>query len=266
MGSDLGLAFVTPGDDQANELARWHQRYLQQAQWTADIRAYLLKKAGSEVNHNVLEVGSGTGALLTCLEQEGDYQLTGIDIDPLSLRFSQDQPIPALMAQADGYRLPFAEHTFGITLCHYLLLWIEHPRQILQEMRRVTHPGGSVIALAEPDHPSRIDFPPPLDELGGLQTQALRNQGAHVAVGRRLGQLFHQIGLQDIEVGILGALWSQTTWEQPDEVEWMALQHDLASHLRAERLAEFKAIDQRARHNRERILFIPTFYAIGTVP
>lgn len=266
MGSDLGLAFVTPNDDQAKALARWHQRYLQQTQWTADIRGYLLKKAGSEVNHNVLEVGSGTGALLTCLAQEGDYQLTGIDIDPHSLRFSQDQHIPALLAQADGYRLPFAEHTFGVTLCHYLLLWIEHPRQILQEMRRVTHPRGSVIGLAEPDHPSRIDFPPPLDELGRLQTQALQNQGAHVEVGRRLGQLFHQIGLQDIEVGILGALYSRTTWEQPDEVEWMALQNDLATQITVEKLAEFKAIEQRARLNRERILFIPTFYAIGTVP
>ncbi len=266
MGSDLGLAFVTSVEDQANELERWHQRYLQQAQWTADIRAYLLKKAGSEVNHNLLEVGSGTGALLTCLAQEGDYQLTGIDIDPHSLRFSQGQHIPACLAQADGYHLPFADHTFRVTLCHYLLLWIAQPCQILQEMRRVTHPGGSVIALAEPDHPSRIDFPPPLDELGKLQTRALQNQGAHVDVGRRLGQLFHQIGLQNIEVGILGALWTKNVWEDSDEVEWMALQKDLSSQLTAEKLAEFKAIDLHARHNRERILFIPTFYAIGTVP
>jgi len=40
-------------------------------------------------------------------------------------------------------------------------------------------PGGTVIALAEPDHLARIDHPKELWKLAELQTQALIKQGAN---------------------------------------------------------------------------------------
>jgi len=61
-----------------------------------------------------LEVGSGTGAVLESLLEEGDYYLAGIDIDRSSLRFAQDLKKSFLLAQANGYELPFPDDSFSI--------------------------------------------------------------------------------------------------------------------------------------------------------
>jgi ubiquinone/menaquinone biosynthesis C-methylase UbiE len=42
----------------------WHNRFLQQAGWTRDLRTYLFAQAGIERARRVLEVGCGTGAVL----------------------------------------------------------------------------------------------------------------------------------------------------------------------------------------------------------
>jgi len=210
-----------------------------------------------------LEVGSGTGAVLESLLEEGDYYLA---IDRSSLRFAQDLKKSFLLAQANGYELPFPDDSFSISYCHFLLLWVEHPSHILAEMRRVTNKGGYVIALAEPDYQSRIDYPPPLDQLGEQQTHSLQAQGADISIGRKLGMLFNNAGFIEVEIGILGAQWTAIRKHQLDETEWMTIQSDLADQLSNQILLAYQESDQKARVNGERVLFIPTFYAAGVVP
>ena len=43
----------------------WHARFLQQAAWTRDLRTYLFERAGLAQAQRVLEVGCGTGAILS---------------------------------------------------------------------------------------------------------------------------------------------------------------------------------------------------------
>jgi hypothetical protein len=130
-------------------------------------------------------------------------------------------------------------------------------------MRRVTHSTGWVVALAEPDHQARIDYPLPLDELGQSQTQALERQGVDVYMGRKLRSLFFQAGLVDVEVGILGAQWNEQFDQAAGQTEWAMLRADLKDQLSAEEFLKYQNIDQQALHTGERILYIPTFYAIG---
>jgi SAM-dependent methyltransferase len=160
-------------------------------------------------------------------------------------------------------RLPFSAETFGVTFCHYLLMWVNGPIQILEEMRRVTRPDGWVIALAEPDHQARIDYPPPLDALGQTQTQALERQGVEINMGRKLRSLFFQTGLVDVQVGILGAQWDEQFDPTANQTEWAMIKADLGGELTTGDLAQYQSLDQQARHARARILFIPTFYALG---
>lgn len=246
-------------------LADWHRRYRQQSEWTRAVRQHLFTQGGLPPDAQVLEVGCGTGAVLGRMVAETSYQLTGIDLDRPSLVFAQRLP-PQLnaLAQGDGRRLPFRDACFDAVYCHYLLLWVADPVRVLQEMRRVTRPGGAVIALAEPDHAARIDAPPPLDSLGHLQTAALAAQGADTQMGRKLAQCFRQAGLAEIRSGLLGAEWT-APGQAPDPLEWQTLQTDLASNLSAAELARYQALDQTAWGHGTRVLFIPTFYALGIV-
>ena len=246
-------------------LADWHGRYTQQGKWTEDIRRHLFAKAQLDYDDTILEVGSGTGAILDLLDREGYHQLYGIDIKYPSLAFSMSRNVSYHLAQGDGYRLPFAGDSFSLTYCHYLLLWLANPAAMLTELARVTQPGGWLLALAEPDHQARIDYPPPLDTLGELQTQALAAQGVDVQQGRKLGALFQAVGLTEVETGILGAQWKAEKASEVDETEWLTLQADLAERLTTKRLTDYRDAEERARQQGSRVLFIPTFYAIGRV-
>jgi SAM-dependent methyltransferase len=244
-------------------LADWHRRYLQQSQWTADVRRHLFESAGLGAGARVLEVGCGTGAVMSQLAGENAFELYGVDINRANLAFAKTENAAFQLTQADGHRLPYPDGVFDAVFCHYLLLWVHDPVKVLAEMRRVARPSGAVIALAEPDHAGRIDAPPPLDQLGELQTQALANQGADATLGRRLRGLFHQAGLVNVTIGLLGAEWKAQS--RPDPTEWQVLREDLKGLVSEMNLAAFKAADQQAREDGSRVLFIPTFYAIGRV-
>jgi len=245
-------------------LTEWHQRYRQQGEWSKLIQHYLFNQAQLGFDDKILEVGSGTGAILELLSESGYTFLTGVDIDYHSLVFSRQNRFPHLLVQADGYQLPFQTRTFDACLCHYLLLWLEHPINMLSEIRRVTKAGGWVMALAEPDHQSRIDYPPPLDRLGRIQTQALQDQGVDIQMGRKLRSLFQEVGLLKIQSGILSAQWSSENIGDP--TEWFMLEGDLAGVLDEGELSNYMQLNHEAWIEGERVLFVPTFYAMGKVP
>ncbi len=169
--------------------AQWHARYTRQAGWTASLRSYLFERHGIAAARRVLDCGSGTGALEAGGGLGAGFQgwLVGLDIDSANLAYAKSLAPDAAWVQGDGLRLPFAPQSYDLVFCHFYLLWVADPLQALRELRRVTRPGGSVIALAEPDYGGRIDFPPELEMLASWQQASLRRQGANPLLGRRLG-------------------------------------------------------------------------------
>ncbi|MGD8457924.1 MAG: methyltransferase domain-containing protein [Anaerolineales bacterium] len=244
-------------------IQEWHKRFMQQAEWTRDIRQYLFNKAHLENAQSILDVGCGTGAITR--EIPNNSIIHGLDLEMDRLRFAQSDLNYVSLLCADGHHLPYPENSFSTVLCHFLLLWVISPKIVIREMIRVCKPGGYILLLAEPDYGGRIDYPNDLQLLGESQTESLRKQGAEPNTGRELAKWLYEEGVNDIEVGILGAQWkgkpSHDTWKS----EWQILEFDLGDSLTKDDIREYKEIDKAAWEDGSRILFIPTFYAIGII-
>jgi SAM-dependent methyltransferase len=243
-----------------------HSRYLIQAQWTWQLRTHLYRQLKFDNQANILEVGCGSGVITDELSKHFSGMVSGIDIDEKSIRFAHSYSKASYFSVADGCRLPFRANSFELTMCHYFLLWVSNPVLALLEMKRVTRPAGSIIALAEPDYGGRIDYPPDFEHIAELQEKSLSYQGADSRMGRQLAALFHKIGLENIETGILGGHWKKPLSPDEFESEWLMLKSDLAGYMSNAELEIVKEHDKKAWLNGERILYIPTFYAIGKKP
>jgi ubiquinone/menaquinone biosynthesis C-methylase UbiE len=240
----------------------WHTRYTQQANWTRELREYLFQRSGMMTAERVLEVGCGTGAILGEIRTRA---LHGLDLQPAALKEARIHAPAACLTCGEAMSLPYPDDCFEITYCHYLLLWVADPQKALAEMKRITRPGGNVLALAEPDYRARVDEPTELAVLGRWQTESLRMQGADPSLGGRLAEYFYQAGIELVETGAIQSQGDEAPTSVEWELEWAVLENDLVGHVPAEEIQRLKELDEGARVRGERILHVPTFFAWGRV-
>jgi len=194
------------------------------------------------------------------LEIARDYRIKiyGIDIDlnmieTCKKRFLENQ-LNGDFKIADANKLPYEDNFFDMTYCSYLLLWIESPINVIEEMVRVTKSNGYVVALAEPDYGGKIDYP----EFGlkELISKSLVKAGANPNMGRQLGMLFEKVGLK-FELGIESIPWNNEKCKQAFEQEWWFLAK-VTENWEEIKKKEWEYIGQGIRFS-----FNPVFYAIG---
>lgn len=240
----------------------WHNRFVQQARWTAEIRAYLIQRINLQPAQRILEVGCGSGAVLATLPTHSRQY--GLDVDFDFLAIARREAPNAALTCGNAYYLPFANASFDHCICHFFLMWVR-AEDSLAEMIRVTRPGGTIIALAEPDYGGRIDFPEELAQLGRLQADALAANHADPNAGRKLRHWFNRAGLTRVECGVLGGQWRAAPSPQDLDMEWSIIRADLAEQIEPAELIRWEHIDRQAWKAGSRILYVPTFYALGFV-
>jgi len=246
----------------------WHARFLHQATWTRELRAYAFDKVGLKRGGRILEVGCGTGALLAELPTQAtpnSLSLHGLDLEPARLAEARLHAPGVVLVGGNALSLPYLAGSFDITFCHFLLLWVHEPLQALHEMKRVTRSGGYVLALAEPDYSGRVDQPEELTPLGHWQAESLRRQGADPDLGRRLAGLFAEAGIKIIETGNLRGRGTHPLKPGDWEMEWAVLEADLTGLVQASQIQKLKKLDEEAWQRGERVLYVPTYYAWGRV-
>lgn len=251
----------------AMSLSEWHNRFENQARWTQPLRNHLYRQIKIEQASRVIEVGCGSGVILRELQHFSEPLVFGMDINAEMLNLAMRNIRFPVLFQADAHQFPISTACFDITLCHFLLLWVYDPQQVIREMKRITRPGGFVCVLAEPDYGGRIDFPVDLVDLGKNQAHALQSQGANPEIGRQLRGLLTDEGLIDVIAGVLGGQWRLPFDQEEWELEWDVLEYDLVDDPDfIARKGELKAQDQAAWAEGVRVLYVPTFYAWGKVP
>lgn len=109
-----------------------------------------------------LDVATGTGDLALAFLQTSQFRrVVGLDFSEGMLRVGRaklarkDPAGRVRLVVGDALALPFPDRTFACVASAFLLRNLADLKQGLSEMRRVTHPGGRVMALeiAQPTLP-----------------------------------------------------------------------------------------------------------------
>ncbi len=111
----------------------------------------LFQIAGFKSDDRVLDVGCGPG-IVTCAVARRVAEATGLDLTPAMIaqarQLQQQQGLANLTwAVGDMQALPFADETFSCVLTRYTFHHLLSPQAVLQEMARVTRPGGQVVLI-----------------------------------------------------------------------------------------------------------------------
>jgi len=94
----------------------------------------------------VLDVGCGSGVLLSRLAATYGIEGVGVDISPSSLKTASLEDLHLnRYSLADGESLPFEDESFDYVLSFDLLEHLPEPEKCIREMDRVLKPGGVLL-------------------------------------------------------------------------------------------------------------------------
>ncbi|HEU5401710.1 MAG TPA: class I SAM-dependent methyltransferase, partial [Terriglobales bacterium] len=92
--------------------------------------------------HRVLEIGSGDGAVLKRMDNAAfAEELFSLEISESSRAALESLGLKRLKQAAlfDGYSTSFPEKYFDLVVLSHVMEHVEHPRILLQEVKRISH-------------------------------------------------------------------------------------------------------------------------------
>ena len=114
---------------------------------------------------NALDIGSGPGLIpIKLAANAAGLRVTGVDLSAAMLQRARRSAELAGVAdrvsfrQGDAKSLPFSDQSFDLVLCNSLLHHSPDPRGLLNEISRVSKPGGALL-LRDLRRPSCLEFP-----------------------------------------------------------------------------------------------------------
>lgn len=238
----------------------WHKRFSQQAEWTEDTREYLINRARVSSNSKILEVGSGTGAVLSTLNNLNPF---GIDINYHHINYANKINLSGKNIQSDALNCPFPDNSFDIVYFHYFLLWIKDPIPILIELLRVLKKDGYIISFAEPDYSGMIIYPESLKEISDLQIKSLEDQGADPFIGKKLLSYFTSLNVTISEFGVINGKWNFPVNQSDSDLEWKVIEKDLHNYALPEDLMYYRNLEDEAINDGSFVRYVPTFYLLA---
>ena len=150
----------------------------------------------------ILDLGCGQGNTTRCLaETLKPAVCTGLEYDANLVEYAKTQPEnpPSVrFQQGDATQLPFADESFDVVFCRYLLIHMSEPTRVIREMMRVVKPGGYAIAF-EPDF--AIEFSHPACDALGSINKVWQKVFQNPTAGRELVHYFRGAGAAGIQAG-----------------------------------------------------------------
>ena len=177
----------------------------------------------------ILDIGAGAGQAARAFAESGMRPIA-TDVSPLFLAAAR-RADPALQAlAADAARLPFRDGSFDVVAGCELVEHLAEPAAVLDELVRVTRPGGFVIlrspALASPIWPL-MDLPNLLRGKGGRPPHYANFREARLFFARNMARTV-RIALRrhptferrepDLSAAVEGGDADAVYWSSPIEI------------------------------------------------
>jgi len=241
-----------------------------QAIETAEERIPLYLKIGLKDANSVLDVGCGPGTVTRDIAHLTKGKVIGIDNSEDMIKIAKNvlkdyKNVELRVGHATD--LPFDTNFFDIVTCNLLLMWSKNPQKVVNEMARVTKPGGIVLASLEPDYGGKLHWPENQKVDPIFAGKAIKEKGGDPHIGRKLRLLFVRSGLET-KVGI----GNNRIWNCEEDRNYYLHARDFyVKALKNSGLSQ-KEIDKweydylRSLDEGIQLNFFPQFYAIGKKP
>ena len=143
-------------------------------------------------SRTILEVGTGTGALIPCLRTFApEARLISIDLAFEMLRRARRRCPNATVVQADVHHLPFIAPWFNLVVCHNSFPHFANKPAALDDLRRVLYPGGCLLILHDLSR----------EQVNAIHTsaaEAIKND--LLPPGAEMAQMLKRVGFADVQV------------------------------------------------------------------
>ena len=182
--------------------AEAYERFM--GRWSRMLAPPLVTIAGVRDGEAILDVGSGTGALTVALAAAApSSRIVGIDVTEPYVAYAKARHTRPLIAfeVGDAQQLRFATNAFDRTLSLLVVNFIPDPAKALDEMIRVTKPGGTVTAAVW-DYGQGMEMLRVFwDEAIGVRPDLDARDERHQPFCRRgeLGDLWRRQGLLEVK-------------------------------------------------------------------
>lgn len=196
------------------------ERLRQQAQAVRSIEVGILRSAGIQPGHDVLELGCGPGFvsdLLAELAPEGSLYV----VEPSTTLLSQvegnvrNKPARGLFQiQAYGDRLPMLDSSIDFSYARFVLQHIPQPETVISEIHRVMRPGGHFCAVDSDD--GLVVFYPEDPRVNQVLHMAQITQvakGGDRFIGRKLPNMMTEAGFVNVKSHILALTSSELPFD-----------------------------------------------------
>lgn len=167
-----------------------------------------LSLAGLRTGMRALDAGCASGAVSVAMaDQVGPSgRVVGLELSRERVREAKrdgESRSHLKFTQGSIDRLPFANGSFDFSLCRLVLEYIKNPQPFVDELVRVTKPGGRV-ALIDVDGYGAFHHPleGPRKAAIDVVQKLLAGAGFDAYIGRKLFSLLRRAGLSDIDVHV----------------------------------------------------------------
>ena len=257
----------------------WHKRFVHQLKWTRKTRDFIYRKLHFSKGKTFLELGSGSGALLSeVISRVGkshangnkSLKFVGIDKNQEYLDYAREilSPIKGInlsLIPCDATEIPLEDKSMDFIFCNYFFMWNDDGKkeEIVREGTRLLRPGGYFVIFSEPDYQSRIDFPD--HGMNTLLNNYLRSKNADIQAGRKILSLLSKFNNKYVDT--CSSTWTSELWKDNFTAEWFYIENVIRESVPDDMdLLQVKQKEKIAIEAGEKFTFMPTFFGFGRKP